>query len=126
MAICDAAADLGQSGDRQILRASARRFCLGPRRGWDRYQTFLKASEDTVFRAGRDTEQVHHVDDDQEQAKDTANHHQAPWHLMRALIFLAHGADFGMRKHAKTNQGNAEAKADDPVDKDCSDSVSRG
>ena len=53
---------------------------------------------------------------DEEYAKHAPDHDQAPWHLMRALILLAHGAEFGLREHADDNQTGGKTEAYDPVE----------
>ena len=53
---------------------------------------------------------------DQEDSKHASDHHQTPGHLMRALVFLAHRAHFGLREHAEPNQAGRKAQANDPVE----------
>lgn len=76
----------------------------------------LKPSKHTVLRAGFDADQVHKVDDDQKDPKHAANHHKAPGHLMRALVFFAHCAELAMRKQAEGNAASGQAQAYDPVE----------
>lgn len=56
------------------------------------------------------------MDYDEEHAKHAADHHQAPWHLVRPLILLANCAELGLRKHAQNNQARREAEAYDPIE----------
>ena len=76
----------------------------------------LESSEHAVLRSGFDPDQVHQVDDDQEDAEHAGDHHQAPGHLVRALILLAHRAELAMRKHAEGDAARGEAEAYDPVE----------
>ncbi len=69
-----------------------------------------------MFRARLHADQVHQVDDDEEHAEHAADHHQAPWHLVRSLILLANRAELGLRKHAQNNQARREAEAYDPIE----------
>lgn len=64
---------------------------------------------------------------DQEDGEHAPDHYQPPWHLMRALVFLAHGAELGLRENAETDEQDGQAQADDPVENDDgSGSASRG
>lgn len=56
------------------------------------------------------------MDYDEEHAEHAADHHQAPWHLVRSLILLANRAELGLRKHAQNNQARREAEAYDPIE----------
>lgn len=56
------------------------------------------------------------MDHDEEHAEHAANHHQTPWHLVRALILFAHGAELRLGKNAQNNQARREAEAYDPVE----------
>lgn len=76
----------------------------------------LEPPEQAVFRPGLDPDQVHQVDDDQEDAEHAGYHHQAPGHLMRALVLLAHGAKLAMRKHTNRDASDGKAEAYDPVE----------
>ncbi len=69
-----------------------------------------------MFRVCLYADQVHQVDDDEEHAEHAANHHQAPWHLVRPLILLANRAELGLRKHAQNYQAYREAEAYDPIE----------
>ena len=53
---------------------------------------------------------------DEEYAKHAPDHDQAPWHLMRALILLAHCTEFRLREHTQANQTSGKAEAYDPVE----------
>lgn len=87
---------------------------------------FLKSPKHAVFRAGVDTDQVHQMNNDHEYAKYAADHHQSPGHLVRALIFLTHGAEFGLCKHTETDEEDGQAETYDPVEHDDAGSTSRG
>lgn len=91
-----------------------------------RAQIGLESAKHAVFRTGFDADEIEDVDDDEEDAKDTANHDQSPGHLMRALIFFAHGADLAMRENPKRYEGEGEAEANNPVEHCRSASVLRG
>lgn len=76
----------------------------------------LEPPEHAVFRAGLDPDQIHQMHHHQEDAKHTANHHQAPGHLMWPLVLLAHRAELALRKQAEPYAAYGEAEADDPVE----------
>ena len=56
------------------------------------------------------------MNDDKKETEHAADHDHAPRHLVRALIFLAHSAHFGLREHAQCDQAGCDAEADDPVE----------
>ena len=76
----------------------------------------LEPPKHTVLRAGFDTDQVHQVNDNQKYPEHAANHHQAPGHLVRALVFLAHRTELAMREQAEGYAAGGQAQAYDPVD----------
>ena len=56
--------------------------------------------------------------DDQKHSENAANHDQAPWHLMGALIFFPDGSDLGLRKHTQRYEAGGETEADNPVEQE--------
>lgn len=76
----------------------------------------LKRPEHAVLRPGFDPNQIQEVHHDEKQTEHAANHHQTPWHLMRALVFFSHRSDFRVREHAEGDQSGGDAEADDPIE----------
>jgi len=68
-----------------------------------------------MFRPGLNADQIHHVNDDKEEQEHAANHHKAPRHLMRALVFFPDGSELTMRINPQAPYADHQSDADQPV-----------
>lgn len=65
---------------------------------------WLELTKHAVFRTRFNANDIEQMNHNHEHAKDAADHHQSPRHLVWALIFFSDGSQLGMGKYAKGNK----------------------